>query len=58
MMKGIVYFAPKRIDSRGIAINAEPKPVNVLMIIAAEMIRKVKIAIIVSMISSYSLGSV
>ena len=55
MMKGIAYFAPKRIDSRGMAIKAEPNPVKVLMIIAAEMIRKVKIAIIVSMTSSYSL---
>ena len=54
MMKGIAYFAPKRIDSRGMAIKAEPKPVKVLMIIAAEMIRKVKIAIIVSIASRYS----
>jgi len=54
MINGIAYFAPKRIDKRGIAINAEPNPVNVLMLIAAEMIRKVKIAIIVSMTSSYS----
>ena len=43
-------------ERRGIAINAEPKPVKVLMTIAAEMIRKVKIAIIVSMASSYSLS--
>jgi hypothetical protein len=55
MMKGIAYFAPNRMERRGMEINAEPNPVKVLMIIAAEMIRKVKIAIIVSMTSSYSL---
>jgi hypothetical protein len=42
-MNGMAYFAPKRMERRGMAIRADPKPVRVLISIAKKMIRKAKV---------------
>ena len=41
-MKGIANFAPKRMERRGIATKADPKPVSVLISMAKKMIRKAR----------------
>jgi hypothetical protein len=40
MMKGIAYFAPYRMDRRGMERRVDPKPVRVLMRIETRMSKK------------------